>query len=95
MRILIPGLNPPVSFIMGKTKCAPNTWCKTICVLCLKKIMSIRVLPVRLRFDNGTNFIGAKEEILTASKLYDQDVIRSELFMKGIEWLFNCPSNTY
>lgn len=62
-------------------------------IICLRNFMNIRGLPVRVRSDNGSNFVGMRGELTSCSALLDQEAIKNELSMKGIEWLFNCPAN--
>lgn len=46
-----------------------------------------------IRCDNGTNFVGAKNELERNPDFFDVDAIQREMSGKGIEWKFNCPSN--
>lgn len=50
-------------------------------------------MPVRIRSDNGTNFIGAQRELKKEQQAFDFDKIQTELTNNGIEWSFNCPAN--
>ncbi|XP_055906585.1 uncharacterized protein LOC129941857 [Eupeodes corollae] len=64
------------------------------CILCIRNFVNRRGIPKRIRSDNGTNFIDAKKELLTAD-VFDSNAIKAELSAKGIEWIFNCPSNPH
>lgn len=63
------------------------------CLLCLRNFINRRGVPVRIRSDNGTNFIGAQRKLQQEARLFDTDRLQSELSSKGIEWKFNCPLN--
>lgn len=63
------------------------------CLLCIRNFVNRRGVPVRIRSDNGTNFVGAHNEMKKADDFIDVNVIQSELADKGIQWIFNCPSN--
>lgn len=58
-------------------------------ILCIRNFVNRRGLPVRLRSDRGTNFIGASKEMFA----YEDARIADECTRRGIEWLFNTPSN--
>lgn len=56
-------------------------------VLCLRNFVNRRGVPVRIRSDRGTNFIGAsKEQWLDIEQNLQQECRR-----RSIEWLFNTP----
>lgn len=63
------------------------------CILCIRNFVNTRGLPVRIRSDNGTNFVGADRELRANIAAFDQDAIKRECTGCGIEWRFNCPSN--
>lgn len=63
------------------------------CIVCLRSFMSIRGVPIRIRYDNDTNFVGAQKELPNAMGSLNQDAIQCVLSSKGVEWMFNCPSN--
>lgn len=48
---------------------------------------------VGIRSDNGKNFVGADKEAKQFTDVFDEVKIQGELSSKGIEWIFNCPSN--
>ncbi|XP_055918553.1 uncharacterized protein LOC129950651 [Eupeodes corollae] len=62
-------------------------------IICLRNFINRRGTPVRIRSDNGTNFIGAQKELKKEQHLFDLDRIESEATSRGIEWIFNCPLN--
>ncbi|XP_028395685.1 uncharacterized protein LOC114519713 [Dendronephthya gigantea] len=50
--------------------------------------------PVRqIRCDNGTNFIGAKSELVKAFEEMDQARIQNTMVQMEIEWIFNPPAS--
>ena len=52
--------------------------------------------PVReIRSDNGTNFIGARNELLQAIEEMDHEEIRAKLREENIDWLFNPPAASH
>ncbi|XP_067635655.1 uncharacterized protein [Eurosta solidaginis] len=58
-------------------------------ILCLRNFVNRRGVPVRMRSDRGTNFVGASkiEWLHVAERLGD------ECTRRGIEWVFNTPGN--
>lgn len=62
-------------------------------IICLRNFINRRGTPVRIRSDNGTNFIGAYRELKSEQHLFDTDRINNEANSRRIEWMFNCPSN--
>lgn len=63
------------------------------CILCIRNFVNLRGVPLRIRSDNGTNFVGADRELRECVKAFDQDVLKRECSGRGIEWRFNCPAN--
>lgn len=63
------------------------------CILCIRNFVNIRGVPIRIRSDNGTNFVGASRELRDHIAIFDHAEIQRELGVKHIEWIFNCPSN--
>lgn len=63
------------------------------CIICIRNFVNRRGVPVKIRSDMGTNFVGADGELQRASDLFDHNFIQSELATKNITWEFNCPAN--
>lgn len=63
------------------------------CLLCIKNFCNLRGVPARIRSDQGTNFVGADNEIRRTESFIDNSAIQRELSTKSIEWRFNCPGN--
>lgn len=51
-----------------------------------------RGVPREYRSDNGTNFVGAKNELLQCLSALDQDKICANLVRRGVQWKFNPPA---
>ncbi|XP_036322288.1 uncharacterized protein LOC118736298 [Rhagoletis pomonella] len=64
------------------------------CIIAIRNCINRRGVPVRLRSDNGKNFVGANEEANKFSEVFDCERVQNELASKGIQWRFNCPVNT-
>ncbi|XP_075157671.1 uncharacterized protein LOC142230939 [Haematobia irritans] len=58
-------------------------------ILCLRNFINRRGLPVRIRSDRGTNFVGASKERL----ILNDGPIVEECSRRGIDWVFNTPAN--
>lgn len=54
-------------------------------IVCLSNFVNRRGVPVRIRSDQGTNFIGAVNE--------GTEMFANECANRGIEWSFNVPGN--
>lgn len=63
------------------------------CLVCIRNLCNLRGVPARIRCDNGTNFVGARNELLRDGGFLDPDIMQREMSVRGIEWVFNCPSN--
>lgn len=63
------------------------------CLLCIRNFCNLRGVPVRIRSDCGTNFVGADNEIRRTADFIDDDIVQRELSSKGIDWRMNCPGN--
>ncbi|XP_070579428.1 uncharacterized protein [Ptychodera flava] len=57
----------------------------------LRRSIAIRGNIKKLRCDQGTNFIGAKNELQAEAKELDQDCIKKFLTTRDCEWIFNPP----
>ncbi|XP_074648982.1 uncharacterized protein LOC141904302 [Tubulanus polymorphus] len=58
----------------------------------LRRFMSRRGYPDKIRCDNGTNFIGGSKELKREFEAWNQKKIHETLLQKDVEWLFNPPS---
>ncbi|XP_070571143.1 uncharacterized protein [Ptychodera flava] len=58
----------------------------------LHRFIAIRRNIKKLRYGQGTNFIGAKNEVQAVAKELDQDRIKKFLTTRDSEWIFN-PSH--
>lgn len=63
------------------------------CLLCIRNFMNLRGVPVRIRSDNGTNFVGADKILRDISAQLNDGKIERELATKSVQWLFNSPSH--
>ncbi|XP_043069089.1 uncharacterized protein [Drosophila bipectinata] len=63
------------------------------CIIAIRNFMSRRGPVVRIRSDNGKNFVGADREAKRFSEVFEPAQIQGELSSKGVEWIFNCPAN--
>lgn len=63
------------------------------CLVCLRNFCNLRGVPTSIRCDNGTNFVGARNELDRERAFFDPEAIQRELSVKGVTWLFNCPNN--
>lgn len=63
------------------------------CLITIRNLCNLRGVPQRIRCDNGTNFVGAANELKHAKDFFDSEAIQRELTVKGIDWRFNCPGN--
>lgn len=63
------------------------------CLLCIRNLCNIRGVPSIIRCDNGTNFVGARNELTKEDTFFDPQAIQQDLTTHGVEWKFNCPGN--
>ncbi|XP_044574052.1 uncharacterized protein LOC123258244 [Drosophila ananassae] len=63
------------------------------CIIAMRNFMCRRGPVVRIRSDNGKNFVGADREARRFSEVFEPAQIQGELSSKGVEWVFNCPAN--
>ena len=61
------------------------------CVMAIERFISTRGAPSIIWSDNGTNFVGAKKELLRCFKNWNAEAPLS-LVRKGIKWKYNPPS---
>ncbi|XP_036347887.1 uncharacterized protein LOC118757238 [Rhagoletis pomonella] len=62
-------------------------------IICIRNFINHRGTPVRMRSDNGTNFVGAQKLLRVEERLFDFNRIEQDCAERGIEWIFNCPAN--
>ncbi len=60
-------------------------------LMALKRFMARRGRPKRIYSGNGTNFVGADNELKTCLARLDQEKIYNPLTLQGIEWHFQPP----
>ncbi|XP_053968687.1 uncharacterized protein LOC128870108 [Anastrepha ludens] len=58
-------------------------------IIVCRNFINRRGVPVRLRSDMGTNFVGASKE----DWVNVQSGMQSECDLRGVEWVFNAPAN--
>lgn len=63
------------------------------CLVCIRNLCNLRGIPSLIRCDNGTNFVGARNELGREVDFFESDAIQRELSVRGIQWKMNCPSN--
>ncbi|XP_073838192.1 uncharacterized protein [Musca autumnalis] len=63
------------------------------CILAIRNFINRRGTPIRIRSDNGKNFVGADQEAKRFQEVFDVIRVKDELSTKGIDWQFNCPYN--
>ncbi|XP_067627808.1 uncharacterized protein [Eurosta solidaginis] len=61
-------------------------------ILCLRNFVNRRGVPIKIRSDNGTNFVGAQRELKQEESLFDFKGIEGEMSQRNIQWV-NCPAN--
>ena len=64
-------------------------------LLALRRFISRRGTVETIRSDNGTNFVGANNEMKTCLKQLDQVKIKSYMCGKNIKWIFNPPTSPW
>ncbi len=60
-------------------------------LMCLERFISRRGKPLRLRSDNGTNFVGAKSELQKMISSWNRIKLNNFFLQQDIEWIFNTP----
>ena len=61
-------------------------------IMCLRRFMARRGKPTVIYSDNGTNFVGANNELRECIDDWNQHKIGSVLSQEGIQWVFNPPA---
>lgn len=62
-------------------------------LLCIRNLCNTRGVPALIRCDNGTNFVGAHNELERETSFFEPESIQRDLTTRGVEWRFNCPGN--
>ncbi|XP_074653605.1 uncharacterized protein LOC141907761 [Tubulanus polymorphus] len=55
------------------------------------RMVNRRGLPIEMNSDNGTNFVGANNELKELVKLLDKENMRRTTANQGVKWYFNPP----
>ncbi|XP_049304973.1 uncharacterized protein LOC125776523 [Bactrocera dorsalis] len=63
------------------------------CIIALRNFVNRRGAPIRIRSDNGKNFVGADREAKRFAEVFDCGRLQSDLSQKNIQWVFNSPFN--
>lgn len=63
------------------------------CLLSIRNFVNLRGVPKLIRCDNGTNFVGARNQLEKEKRFFDPDAVKRELTTRGIDWKFNRPAN--
>lgn len=63
------------------------------CLVCIRNFVNRRGVPIRMRSDNGTNFVGASKELKDAIDAIDNNTIQAAMSTINVEWIFNSPDN--
>ncbi|XP_059223178.1 uncharacterized protein LOC131996980 [Stomoxys calcitrans] len=63
------------------------------CLMCIRNFINRRGVPVSIRSDNGTNFVGIAKELQGIDMFLDTNSLSSGLTALGIKWIFNTPLN--
>lgn len=63
------------------------------CLVCVRNLCHLRGTPCRIRCDNGTNFVGARNALAKEDGFLDAATMQRELSVTGIQWVMNCPGN--
>ncbi|XP_069982188.1 uncharacterized protein [Penaeus vannamei] len=61
----------------------------------LERFIARRGEPKEIWSDNGTNFVGAPQELKKAIQEWNQDLIHAHLLKKEIDWKFNPPAASH
>mgnify|MGYP004582384921 CR=1 FL=1 len=63
------------------------------CLVAIRNFINRRGVPVVIRSDNGTNFVGIPKELQGCINFLDINSISTGLSSLGIQWKFNTPAN--
>ena len=64
-------------------------------ILVLTRFLNRRSHVIKLRSDNGTNFVGADREIRDAVNRIDNDKVGRELVQRGCKWVVHPPGASH
>lgn len=62
---------------------------------CFRRFCARRGSPAQVWSDNGTNFVGAKNELIRSVGHLDRDKIQAYFTQNGVEWTFHPPSASH
>ncbi|XP_055910693.1 uncharacterized protein LOC129945057 [Eupeodes corollae] len=65
------------------------------CLMSIRNFINRRGIPVRIRSDNATCFVGADKELKRQINQWNYGVISDTLASSNIEWIFNFPLNPH
>ncbi|PFX29308.1 hypothetical protein AWC38_SpisGene5996 [Stylophora pistillata] len=65
------------------------------CLMAIRRIIARRGKPAHIWSDNGTNFVGAKNELREAIKRLGNERIGDQLSDNEVQWHFNPPSSPH
>ena len=65
------------------------------CLNAIKWFIARRGQVKIMRSDNGTNLVGAKQELRKGIQSVNQAKIQCELLQRNIDWTFNPPSGSH
>ena len=64
-------------------------------IMALRRFISRRGYPLKIMSDNGTNIVGANNELKKCLKELNQKAIKNELLTHNIEWQFIPPGSPW
>ena len=59
----------------------------------LRRFIERRGNPLKVRSDNGTNFVSGEKEIRLAIKEWNHQQINEFLLQRDVQWIFNLPAS--
>lgn len=65
------------------------------CLNALRRFVSRRGQVTHIRSDNGTNLVGARNELQKAISEWNHNMIQKEMFQKGVQWSLNPPAASH
>lgn len=61
-------------------------------IMAMTRFMNIRGVAKKIFSDQGTNFVGAENELIEFIQKLDNVAIQNKLSIRGVQWKFNCPA---